>query len=145
MDSTSSDNIVKPINSSNKMPMMVGAAIVIVLVGLGVGFFVSSKKAGTTKMPASGSAVTVTETEAGLKDVSAYKTGPIGTLQTGGIQGEGTYHLDRPGGASQTVYLNSTTVDMSKFVGKKVQVWGDTIAGQHAQWLMDVVRIQISQ
>lgn len=136
----------KTVVSSKKMPMMIGIGVVIVLIGLGIGYFVSSKKIGSKVAPKNaGNTVVVTQTEAGIKDVSRYKTGPIGTLQKGGLKGEGTYHLDRPGGATQTVYLNSTVVNMSPFVSKKVQVWGDTQAAKYAPWLMDVVRIQVVQ
>jgi len=132
--------------ASNKMPVMIGVAVVIVAVGLAVGFLVSSKKttSKTAQIPAT-SKISVTSTEAGVNDPTTIKdvTTATGPLATGGIKGEGQYHIDRPGGKTQTVYLNSTTVDMSTFVGKKVQVWGQTIAAQHAPWLMDVMKIKI--
>ena len=59
------------------------------------------------------------------------------------VNGEGTHKLIRDGGPSQTVYLISSVIDMSEFVGKKVQVWGETIDAQKAGWLMDVGRVKI--
>jgi len=50
--------------------------------------------------------------------------------------------LERTGGASQNVYLTSTVIDLQSFVGKNVQVWGDTLSGQKAGWLMDVGKIK---
>jgi hypothetical protein len=137
--------IVKPVMTSKKFPIMIGAAIVIVLVGLGIGWIVSSKKVSNTANLPKDSAVTVSQNEAGVKDLTNYKDTATGTLQKGGLQGEGTYHLVREGGATHTVYLNSTVVDMSPFVGKKVQVWGQTQASHFTPWLMDVGKIQVVQ
>ena len=140
------ENLVKPFHSSNKFIMIAGV-ILVILVGLGVGFFVSGKKATGTMGPkiTSGPAIIVAANEAGVKDPSTIKdvTTATGILKEGGIKGEGKYHLEREGGITQTVYLNSTTVDISPFVDKKVQVWGQTQASQHANWFMDVVKIKV--
>src|SRR5260221_4975847 len=141
LNTPNSSNIVNPIATTNKMPIMIGVGVVVILIGLGVGFLVSSKKS-MTNSGARTSAVSVTQTEAGVKDLTNYKDTATGTLALGGIKGEGTYHLDRPGGATQTVYLNSTVVDMAPFVGKKVEVWGATVASHFAPWLMDVGKIK---
>lgn len=146
-NSAPSSNIVNPIKPASKMPMVSGIAVIIILIGLGVGWFVSNKKAISNKVQMSGAQISVSQTEAGVNDPTTIKdvTTATGTLATGGIEGEGAYHIDRPGGATQTVYLNSTTVNLSQFVSKKVQVWGQTIAAQHAPWLMDVMKIKVVQ
>jgi len=59
-------------------------------------------------------------------------------LEAGGLDGEGTHHLIRPGGDSQTIYLTSSVVDLSLFVGRKVKVKGETFTPQNAGWFMDV-------
>jgi len=64
-------------------------------------------------------------------------------LEQGGIEGEGSHKLTREGGESQTLYLTSTVVDLEQFVGRKVQVWGETFAAQKAGWLMDVGRVKV--
>lgn len=79
----------------------------------------------------------------GSTDVSSYKDTVEGTMQNGGIDGEGQYHLVRPGGESQNVYLTSSVVDLSLFINHKVKVWGATEAAQHAGWLMDVGKVQV--
>lgn len=143
---SSSNAPIRPIKSSNAMPFMIGGAIIVILVGLGVGFFVSSKRTSSLPKPkVNGNSVVVSADEAGVSDVTNYKDNATGTLQKGGIKGEGTFHIDREGGPEHTVYLNSTTVDMNPFVGKKVQVWGQTQAAQFAPWLMDVVKIKTVQ
>ena len=56
----------------------------------------------------------------GSDDLKTFKDVAEGTLKGGGINGEGQYHLVRPGGESQNVYLTSSQVDLSKFVAKKI-------------------------
>jgi len=67
-----------------------------------------------------------------------FKDEAEGTLEAGGLDGEGTHHLIRPGGDSQTIYLTSSVVDLSLFVGRKVKVKGETFTPQNAGWFMDV-------
>ena len=66
-------------------------------------------------------------------------------MREGGIEGEGNFHIERPGGKSQNAYLTSSTVDLSVYVGKKVKVWGQTFSGQTAGWLMDVGLVEIEK
>jgi hypothetical protein len=79
----------------------------------------------------------------GSADAASFKDNAEGYLETGGIDGEGSHHLLRTGGISQTVYLTSSVTDMSKFEGMQVKVWGETFKGQKAGWLMDVGRVQV--
>ncbi len=124
--------------SAGKMKMVPFLILVVlaVVVGVGAGYFLNpAKKAVSTagqttqgNLPQS----------AGIADKSTFKDTAEGTLKTGGIDGVGSFHLDRPGGTSQTVYLTSTAVDLSKFVGRKVKVWGQTYQSDKAGWFMDV-------
>lgn len=79
----------------------------------------------------------------GSSDTSTFKDTTEGVLKMGGIEGEGQYHLVRPGGDSQNVYMTSSLVDLSKYLGKKIKVWGETQKAQHAGWLMDVGRVEV--
>ncbi len=79
----------------------------------------------------------------GVVDKKTFKDSTEGVLKEGGIDGEGNFHLERPGGESQNVYLTSSTIDLSEFIGKKVKVYGQTFAGEKAGWLMDVGYIEI--
>lgn len=124
------------------------SSILVVLAGIAVGWIMAGNKlsGGKSGDSASGKVGVVNSSdEAGVVDESVFKNSeaPIGILQEGGINGEGTYHLERPGGISQTVYLTSTVIDLKTFVGKKVQVWGETLSGQKAGWLMDVGKIKV--
>ncbi len=130
-------------NNKNSL-VMVGIGILVVLAGILTGGVLSGKllaKGGTAKGPTA--TVKSSSTEAGVKNTDNFKDTAEGMLREGGIKGEGTYHLERPGGETHTVYLTSTVVDLSPFVGKKVQIWGQTYAGKHAPWLMDVGKVKV--
>lgn len=83
--------------------------------------------------------------EAGIADEATFKDSAEGTLEEGGMTGEGTHHLTRDGGPSQNVYLTSTVVNLDDFVGKKVKVFGQTISAKKAGWLMDVGLVKVSE
>ncbi len=79
----------------------------------------------------------------GVKDEATFKDSAQGYLEAGGLNGEGSHKLLRPGGVSQTVYLTSSVTDLDKLVGIEVKVWGETFKGQEAGWLMDVGRVEV--
>jgi len=87
----------------------------------------------------------VTSTSAGVLDPKVKYDNATGVLNEGGVGNEGTHHLVRDGGPTKTVYLTSSVIDLQSFVGKKVQVWGETLASKKAGWLMDVAKIEVSQ
>jgi hypothetical protein len=74
-----------------------------------------------------------------------FKDTATGVIQKGGINGVGTHTLIRDGGPSQSASLTSSTVDLDLFVGKKVEVKGETNAAAKTGWLMDVGSIKILQ
>ncbi len=79
----------------------------------------------------------------GLSDEKTFKDTAQGYLEAGGINGEGSHKLLRPGGSSRTVYLTSSVTDLDKLVGMEVKVWGETYKGQEAGWLMDVGKVEV--
>lgn len=121
--------------------------ITVVILGGITGYVLSAKKGGST-----GSALTsgtvdsskITKgTVVGSNDTKTFKDTASGTLKNGGINGEGQFHLVRTGGDSQNVYVTSSSVDLSKFVDKKIKIWGQTQTAQYAGWLMDVGRVEV--
>lgn len=125
-------------------PQLLGIFLVVVLLGVGTGYFLS-QQGGSTTNPGKrllGSGVDKGKTY-GDGDAATFKDTAEGTLKKGGIEGEGQYHLVRPGGDSQNVYMTSSLVDLSLFIDKKVKVWGATQTAQHAGWLMDVGKVQV--
>ena len=68
-----------------------------------------------------------------------------GIIKSGGVNGEGTHNLERPGGVTQNAALTSSVVDLDLFVGKQVEVKGETNKSNKAAWLMDVGSIKITE
>lgn len=118
------------------VPTFAVMVLVVLLVGIGVGYGLVRLKGtnGNSFMQGSNSAKTASPTV----NKKIFKDKVEGILKEGGIEGEGNFHLERPGGVSQNVYLTSSTVDLSQYIGKKVRVYGETFSGQKAGWLMDV-------
>lgn len=110
--------------------------LVAVVVGGLIGFGASRLKKTGGVTPASTSATS--EKGVGIVDKKTFPDTVEGKLLEGGLDGEGNFHLERKGGESQNVYLTSSTVDLSPYIGKKVKVWGKTFTGEKAGWLMDV-------
>jgi len=120
--------------------------VVPVIFGILTGFLLYSRNtAGTVRLAGKDVEVVQTPTEEGVKDASTFRDTATGVLQEndGKLVNEGTHILAREGGVSQNAYLTSSVIDLSKYVGKKVQVWGETFQGQKAGWLMDVGRIKV--
>lgn len=79
----------------------------------------------------------------GSPDEKAFRDSATGVLDKGGLNGEGTHKIVRPGGPSQTVYITSSVIDLDTLVGDQVTVWGETFKGQKVGWLMDVGRVKV--
>ena len=120
--------------------------IAVAILGFGSGYVLS--RGGTSKADVDkGESVSSSEVEKGMivgsDDTETFKDVAEGLLKAGGVEGEGAYHLERPGGASQNVYLTSSIVDLSKFLNRKIKVWGETQKAKFVGWLMDVGRVEI--
>lgn len=117
-----------------------------IVFGIGTGFLISQftgNESGSGSTLTNASKTTKDSKSAGVLDKKTFKDQAEGLLKLGGLDGEGNFHLERPGGVSQNVYLTSTSVDLSVFVGKKVRVYGQTFSASKAGWLMDVGYIEI--
>ena len=149
MQEIQNQNMLKKFpKESNKSKLVVAlGAFLVVLAGVGTGWFFSGKALGKSEGMKTASEmapdVEVSETEAGISDTSEFPDEAEGTLKEGGTDGEGTHHLERPGGESKYVYLTSTVIDLQMFVDKKVKVWGETVSGKKAGWLMDVGKVKV--
>ena len=140
-------NIVHDLDpkKKGKSPLLV-VVVFTVIIGIATGFIATRllSSESVASLTRGGDVETVEKGETiGSDDLETYSDEAEGVLREGGIEGEGAYHLERPGGESQNVYLSSTTVDLSQFVGKKVKVWGQTYAAKVAPWLMEVGRLQL--
>lgn len=122
--------------------------IVAMVLGGMTGFILSKRgnSGGNTLTSGSVESSKITKgTVVGSNDIKTFKDTAVGKLDNGGINGEGQFHLVRPGGDSQNVYLVSSSVDLSKFTGRTIKVWGQTQTAQYAGWLMDVGRIEVME
>lgn len=124
-----------------KPKIIIGIGIVaVILIGVGTGVFFG--KRGDNSNSNVPEAIR-TATEVGVQDTKTFRDSAQGVIEAGGLSGDGTHKLVRDGGPTQTAYLLSSIVDLDEFVGKKVEVWGETIKGQKAGWLMDVGRVKL--
>jgi len=156
---SSNDGVsIKPIQSQEKDVLMqkkqkkllITACVIAVIAGIGTGFGGFKLKTKSSEL-ASGPAPEQLIAEGqikkgdvfGIQDSDTFSDEAIGYLQAGGLNGEGSHRLLRPGGESQTVYLTSTVTDLDLLVGSEIKVWGETYQGQKAGWLMDVGKIEI--
>lgn len=131
------------------LPLVIIVFVAAVLLGGASGFFAQSFTGGTATQSTGSSAGGETATaddgtpqSAGIRN-ETFTDNAEGVLREGGLEGEGSHHLERPGGESQNVYLTSSTVDLAPFVGKKVLVEGKTYSVQTAGWFMDVGYIEL--
>lgn len=80
----------------------------------------------------------------GSTDTETFRDKAVGVLERneGDTQVEGTHKLIRDG-PSQTAYLISSVIDLDQFVGRKVEIWGETFYSDKVGWLMDVGRLKL--
>lgn len=123
--------------------------VAIVIAGTFTGYFLANR--GIAALPRKETELTGGATmvqgpkEVGIKDETVFRDTAQGRVEINDskVVTEGSHKLIRPGGESQTAYLTSSVLDLSQFLGKCVQVWGETFAGQKAGWLMDIGRVKI--
>ncbi len=121
-------------------------SLVVVGLGVGTGYLLSRQGGGPTPVARDIAEEEIKAgTTVGIADEKTFKDSAEGKLIAGGLDGEGSHYLERPGGETQNVYLTSSIVDLDKFVDRKVKVWGETFAAQQAGWLMDVGKLQVME
>lgn len=133
---------------NNMAKQLIVTVVIVLILGIGTGYIASnvagSGKQGPLSINNSSSGGSMKKGfTAGVNDTKTFPDTAEGTLQAGGIDGEGAFHLVRPGGDSQNVYMTSSAVDLGQFIGKKVKVWGQTQTAQKAGWLMDVGKVEV--
>lgn len=150
------DEIMHDFSGSKSTPALsmkaIGIVIIVLLLGVGTGYVLSSGPVASHLPGSSGTITSLGGSSSvqkgktyGNGNLSTFKDTAEGTMQVGGIDGEGAFHLVRPGGSSQNVYLTSSLLDLSQFINHKVKVWGQTQKAQKAGWLMDVGRVEVEQ
>lgn len=133
--------------------------IIIVVLAIASGFWISRFSFGSTSKNSSTASNPSGEQAVSAENISSsdqlqvgklygdthknFTDKAIGTIEKGSINGEGTHILNREGGKTQRASLTSATVDLDLFVGKKVEVQGQTNASTKTGWLLDVGSIKI--
>ena len=142
----------KEVKKNMKQKILIGGLVVLtILLGVGTGYILALKKTGNLDyLKEAGLKRQLEEgeevkkgTKVGVADEKTFRDNAEGKLEKGGVNGEGSHHLVRPGGESQNVYLTSSVIDLDQFIGKEVKVWGETFAAQKAGWLMDVGKLEV--
>ena len=142
------DTVMEPVQKSKLTPILIMVGI---FLGLGTGFFVAQqrlKSGGTGLLPSanqeltSATSVKVGDTF-GSADEKTFRDQAEGILMAGGIEGEGSHHIERGANKTQWVYITSSVVDLDLLVGDRVTVWGETNQGKKAGWLMDVGKLKV--
>ncbi len=148
---TLEDHAMEPVTKSKLTPILI---IVGILLGLGTGFYFAQKRllivsdgtgvvAGSTPQELT-SATSIKKGDTfGSADEATFRDQAEGILMAGGIEGEGSHHIERGANATQWVYITSSVVDLDLLVGHRVAVWGETNQGKKAGWLMDVGRVKV--
>ena len=141
----------------NKSPLSLTVVGVCLILAVAIGFWASrlfpfsktdNKIALTSQQQAisTDSISSTSQIQAGklYGDTAAvFKDSATGTIEKGSINGVGTHILNREGGASQRASLTSSVVDLDLFIGKKVEVKGETNDSNKAGWLMDVGSLKV--
>jgi len=139
------NNLIHTMDSKEVEGMPYVTFFTLIAVAVIIGAVLSFGFSRFNKKTTNNSNTKTTAQSAGVVDKKTFKDSVEGILREGGIDGEGNFHLERPGGVSQNVYLTSTTVDLSNYIGKKVKVWGQTFQAEKAGWLMDVGSVEMQK
>jgi len=147
------EKLVKSLNEPKKSVLKeiflpAGIILAIILAGGATGWFLANRVGGKVaqiKDLPGGAEIVESQKEVGIKDEKTFRDYALGRIEINdnGEIVEGSHKLIRPGGPSQTAYLTSSVVDLNQFLGKCVEVWGETFAAQKVGWLMDVGRVKI--
>jgi len=147
MDNSSPKSVFHSFSTTTSLqPFVLLGLVVAVVAGLFLGYLLATKSfVSMSKNSVAAGTVTNIQKGAvyGSDDTTTFKDSTDGVVAKGGIQDEGQFHLVRPGGDSQNVYMTSSLVDLSLFVGRHVKVWGQTQKAKVAGWLMDVGRVEV--
>lgn len=145
MQALHKEHMLRPVEDSGKQVTVILAVYLMLIVfGIGTGYALSAKGMKLTGKSVIDTKGTVeNDRVVGIQDASRYSDCPVGTLESGGIKEEGTHHLIRTGGPSQTAYLTSSLIDLDQYVGLTVKVCGSTMQARTAPWLMDVERLEL--
>jgi len=147
--------INKPTNSPNILMFSLFVIVLALISGFILSRVLPQKSTTTASTNGSQNSTLSTDTISSPNDLvvgklygnvnKTFKDTAIGTIEKGSINGEGTHILNRDGGTTQRASLTSSAVDLDLFIGKMVEVKGETNSSSKTAWLLDVSTIKILQ
>lgn len=136
------EKITKPLmNAENPGRLIVITTITAVILGIFTGYILSTKGSDSKISSLSlGTAKTAQQDTKTFKDFAegVIKAKPQSSDPSEYV--EGTHLLVREGAVP--VALTSSVVDLSKYEGKKIKVYGETQKALKEGWLMDVGKVE---
>lgn len=162
MESQRPEELQNPISESNveessmsakssvKPAKTIIVSLLIIIAGIASGYGIYAATGGSSTANQQAASTTIQLSAADVKEGDIYGSDSdtftdqaAGVLVKGGVHGEGSHHILRPGGPSQNVYLTSSVLDLNNFIDHEVEVWGETFEAQQAGWLMDVGKVKV--
>ena len=135
------EKLTKPILSTDPIRLLLGVVVASIVLGTTTGYILSTKSSGSkTSVLLQGTPKTPQQDSRTFKD---FAEGTIKAKAQPSDQGEyveGTHTLTREGAVP--VALTSSVVDLAKYEGKKVKVFGETQKALKEGWLMDVGKVE---
>ncbi len=119
----------------------------IIVMGVGTGYSLATKLP-LTKNSEGSKIQSSSGKEVGIKDEKTFRDCSQGELQANDLsdkKAEGTHKLIREGGPSQTLYMTSSVLPLDDYIGKKVEVCGETLQSKKVPWFMDVGKLKLLQ
>ncbi len=138
------EHVAKPFTANPKNQVYLAVLFLAIALGVASGYLFSNKQTATIAGLKNGKPTTA-NAPAPQQDSATFKDFAEGVIQpkpdnANGEYSEGTHLLEREGAAP--VALTSSVVDLSKYEGKKVKVFGETQKALDQGWLMDVGKIE---
>lgn len=134
------EKITKPFLAENPTRLLIGVTIAAVVLGAVTGYILSTKGTSSRVALPTGSAKTAQQDTRTFKDFAEGVIKARPQPSDPGEYVEGTHVLEREGAVP--VALTSSVVDLSKYEGKKVKVYGETQKALKEGWLMDVGKVE---
>ena len=126
---------------SNLGKILVLVIVVSIIFGVSTGYFLSNKSPDSpVNIPLSNGAKNPTQDTKTFRDFAEGTIRPIPAPKNPEEYVEGTHILERDG--AYPVTLTSSVVDLTKYEGKKVKVFGETQKALKSGWLMDVGKVE---
>lgn len=130
------------ISTDNPARLLLTVVIISVVLGILTGFILS-RKIGGGGLTSAGLGAPAKNPQSDTRTFKDFAEGIIRAKPQPSDQGEyveGTHALVREGAVP--VALTSSVVDLAKYEGKKVKVFGETQKALKEGWLMDVGRVE---